>query len=102
MSGFKYQDTVNGVSATITQKFRFLWVWTITYEGRTRRGFNIGTTNAGAVGNVMWAVRTWDGPWRERAYINARAWVSTLADIPLGVYRADKAIFDLGDGKPKP
>lgn len=100
MSDFKYEGT--DIAATITQKFRFLWLWTVTHDGRTRRGVNLGATPAGAVGNVAWMLRTWDWPWHERAYINARAWVSTLADIPLAIYRADKATFDLGDGKPKP
>lgn len=97
MSNYKY-DGID-IIVTITQRLWFLWVWTITYEGRTRRGVSLGATFEGAVGNVTWAIQTWGWPWYERVYANIRAWVRTLADILLAVYRADKAMFALGDGK---
>jgi hypothetical protein len=89
------KDSGKDFEATLNRKFPHQWK--VTIGDRTRRGW--GLTHARATGNLLWALRTWSWPWYERARINMRAWVEALAEIPLAIYRADKAMFDLGDGK---
>ena len=88
-------DSGKPFEATINR--RFPYQWKITIGDRTRRGFGLTYTNA--TGNLLWALRTWSWSWRRRAWANTRAWAETLAEIPIAIYRADKAMFDLGDGK---
>lgn len=97
MTTFRVTGTDSGKPFVATINRQFPHQWKVTIGDRTRRGW--GLTFKNASNNLMWALRTWGWPLRERAYISARAWVETLAKIPVEVYRADKAMFDLGDGR---
>lgn len=97
MNTFQVEGVDSGKLFVITVNRRFPHQWKVTIGDRTRRGW--GLTYENAAKNTLWALRTWSWPWRERVWVNTRAWVETLAGLPLAVYRADKAMFDLGDGR---
>lgn len=92
---FTGTDTGKPFEATISKQFPY--EWKVTIGDRTRRGW--GFTFKNASNNLLWALRTWSWPWHERAWVNTRAWVETLAGIPLEMHRENKAMFDLGDGR---
>ena len=97
MSTFRVKDAYLGTDYEITVNRRFPNQWRVTIGDKTRRGFGFGFKNA--ADNALFALHTWNMSWFTRARINTRALARTLLDIPLAVYRADKATFDLGDRK---